>query len=158
FVDVATFAGALLSKRNSLAQLARQLQTERQKRDIDAHGDEITFEYLEYLEADVLVTWGCFEALPDLNAHYQLSKPIHQIYSEASIGKALLSEIGLQPWRALQPDVPDQLIATIMETYYGGRSEAAIRKTAVPGVYADYNSQYPLVFVLLGLWRYLISI
>ena len=42
-----------------------------------------------------------------------------------------------------------------METYYGGRAECVIRRLPVPGVYVDFTSQYPTVFVLQGLHRFL---
>jgi hypothetical protein len=157
FLDVSTLAGALFSQRFSLKRLADHLKTDHRKLEVEAHGEEITFDYLEYLEYDVLVTWECFETVRGLFALNGFSTPIYRIYSEAGIGKALLSEVGLQPWRQLQPDVPDWLIATIMETYYGGRSEAVIRRTHVPGVYVDFNGEYPLSFVLQDLWPYMTS-
>jgi hypothetical protein len=157
FLDVATLAGALFSKRFTLSRLAEHLETPNQKLEVDAHGEQITFDYLKYLDTDVLVTWECFERLRDRYELYGFSTPLYRIFSEASIGKALLTEIGLKPWRETQPDAPDWLVATILETYYGGRSEAVIRKHPVPGVYVDYLSEYPLVFVRLGLWHYLTS-
>jgi hypothetical protein len=40
---------------------------------------------------------------------------------------------------------------------YGARSECGIRRVAVPGVSHDFTSQYPTVFVLQGLWRFMIA-
>ncbi len=88
-------------------------------------------------------------------ASYQLDTPLHRIYSEASIGKAHLRQMGLQPWRNVQTDVPNSLLATIMETYYGGRTECHIRRVAMPGVLTDVRSEYPTVFVLQRLWPFL---
>jgi hypothetical protein len=155
-VDVGTIAGALLGKRYTLARLCEVLGTEHRKLEIDGHGGSITEEYLDYLRLDVQVTWECFEDLRDCYLSLGLTEtPLWRIYSEASVGKALLREIGLTPWRRLQPDVPDGLLATIMETYYGGRSECAIRKTTVAGSYVDFSSEYPLCFVLMNLWDFL---
>lgn len=158
FVDTAQAATALLSGAFSLGRLAEVLETEHRKLDATAHGSAITPEYLAYLERDVLVTWECFEKLQARYATYGLTQtPLYRVYSEASIGKALLREGGLTPWRKLQPQVPDSLIATIMETYYGGRSECMIRRSPRRGNYVDFTSEYPTVFVLQNLSRYLIS-
>lgn len=55
--------------------------------------------------------------------------PDHRLYSEASIGKAELRRLGVPRWRQSQPDTPGDITATIMETYYGGVTEAHIRLT-----------------------------
>jgi hypothetical protein len=156
-VDVAAIAKALLGGRWSLKTLASTLHTPHQKQDVDGHGEKITPQYLDYARNDVQVTWECYASLADRYAGYALDTPLHQVFSEASIGKAHLRRLGLVPWRIVQPDVPDEIIATIMETYYGGRSECGIRRVAIPGVYLDFTSQYPTVFVLQGLWRFLIA-
>jgi hypothetical protein len=158
FVDTGQAATALLSGAFSLQRLAEVLETEHRKLDTADHGAAITSEYLAYLERDVLVTWECFEKLQARYATYGLTQtPLYQVYSEASIGKALLREAGLTPWRKLQPDAPDWLIATIMESYYGGRSECMIRRSPRRGNYVDFTSEYPTVFVLQDLSPYLIS-
>jgi hypothetical protein len=158
FVDTAQAATALFAKAFSLGRLAEVLETEHRKLDTTDHGAEITPQYLAYLERDVLVTWECFEKLQARYATYGLTQtPLYQVYSEASIGKALLREAGLTPWRKLQPEVPDSLTATIMETYYGGRSECMIRRSPRRGNYVDFTSEYPTVFVLQDLSRYLVS-
>ena len=82
-------------------------------------------------------------------------KPLYKIYSEASIGKAHLRQMRLRTWREMDPDVPDWLIATIMETYYGGRTETRIRRVPMPGVHTDIRAEYPTVFVLQKLWPFL---
>jgi hypothetical protein len=109
---------------------------------------------LDYAMRDVEVTWACYQTLTNQYAELGLDKPAHRLYSEASVGKAHLAQLGIQGWRAVQPDVPDWLIATVMETYYGGRAEAHIRHLPVPGVLVDVMSEYPTVFVLqqLGSW------
>jgi len=81
-------------------------------------------------------------------------KPPYKILSPASIGKAHLEKMGIKRWNR---EFPAWLIGAILETYYGGRTECRIRLTAVPGVYLDFKSQYPSVFVLQGLWRYVIA-
>ncbi len=137
--------------------LAETLNTPHQKQDVDGHGQEITPEYLDYARTDVQVTWECYanlaRPLRDLPA---VARPLHRIFSEASIGKAHLRDLGLAAMaRRASRTCRHEIIATIMETYYGGRSECGIRRVPIPGVYLDFTSQYPTVFVLQGLWRFL---
>jgi hypothetical protein len=158
FLDVLGVGPALFGQKLTLKALADKLGTEHRKLDTDEHGERITREYLEYLEGDVLVSWECAQALQERYQRFDFSEtPITDIYSEASIGKALLSETGATPWLDLQPDLPEWLLASILETYYGGRTECRIRRLAVPGAYLDFLSQYPTVFVLQQLHRYLFA-
>jgi hypothetical protein len=152
FLDTATLGGAMFGGRPALKRLAQLLSTEHQKHDAD-HGEEITPEYLDYLSNDVQVTWECAVELQRRYAAYELPKRPWEIYSEASIGKAHLEKMGLRPFRELN-DWPREVIATVMETYYGGRAGCEIRKVPVPGVYVDFTSQYPTVFALQRLHRF----
>jgi hypothetical protein len=156
FLDVLGLGAALFGRKFTLKKLAEELGTKHRKVDSEEHGARITREYLQYLKRDVLVTWECAEALGE---HYEgfgfTQTPVTRIYSEASIGKALLTEAGAQPWLQLQHDLPESVLASILETYYGGRSECHIRRLPVPGAYLDFLSQYPTVFVLQELDRYL---
>ncbi len=132
FVDVRTLAGALLGGSWSLQRLGQHLGTEHRKLDTEEHGGELTEEYLEYALQDVLVTWVCYEKLKGQYESYGLTKtPLHKVYSEASLGKAYLKQMGIRPWREVQPDFPPDLIGIIMGTYYGGRSEVRIRRRVV---------------------------
>ena len=153
FLDTATLGGAMLGGRPSLKGLAELLETRHQKSNAD-HGETITPEYLDYLTNDVQVTWECAFELQERYAAYQLPKQPCQIYSEASIGKAHLEKMGVRPFPELN-DWAGETTAAVMETYYGGRAECSIRKIPVPGVYVDFTSQYPTVFVLQGLGRFL---
>lgn len=153
FLDTATLGGAMLGERPSLKRLAELLGTEHRKIDAE-HGEKITAEYLDYLRNDVLVTWECWRALRARYDRYELPVEPWQIYSEASIGKAHMKSMQLTPFRALN-DWPDPILATVMETYYGGRTECKIRRMPVPGVYVDFASQYPTVFALQELHCYL---
>jgi hypothetical protein len=156
FVDVLGLGAALLGETKTLGRLADDLDTPTRKQDVDRHGEPLTVEYLDYLVCDVQVTWECHVVLRDRYRALNLAEtPLYAVHSEASIGKAYLKEIGLRPWRDCQPKVPDWLVATIMETYYGGRTECKIRRLAVAGLYFDFLAQYPTVFVLQGLWPFL---
>lgn len=158
FVDVLGLGAALLGKAYSLAGLTAVLDTATRKTEADQHGATLTPGYLDYLRTDLDTTWECFIALRQRYLTLNLSKsPVHLIHSEASIGKAHLKQLNLKPWRQCQPDVPDWLLATIMESYYGGRCECKIRRIPVPGLYCDFLAQYPTVFLLMGLWPFLIG-
>src|SRR5690606_20128299 len=80
-----------------------------------------------------------------------------EIYSEASGGKGYLREMGIAPWRTLQPDFPPELLGKIMASYYGGRSEIRIRREMRQVVLCDFLSMYPTVCTLMGLWRFVIA-
>jgi hypothetical protein len=153
FLDTATLGGAMFGGRPSLARLGELLGTEHRKTDAK-HGETITPKYLDYLLNDVQVTWECADELQRRYDTYQLPKPPWKIYSEASIGKAHLEKMNLRPFRALN-DWPGEITATVMETYYGGRAECHVRRLPLPGVYVDFTSQYPTVFALQGLHRFL---
>lgn len=155
FLDTATLGGALLGGRPSLKLLGTLLQTKTRKGEAD-HGQQITSEYLGYLRVDVQATWEASEALRKRYDTYDMPKQAWEIYSEAGIGKAHLQKIGLTPFRTLN-DWPDYVLATVMETYHGGRTECAIRRTPMPGVYVDFKSQYPTAYCLQDLHRYLIA-
>ena len=157
-VDVSVLASALLGQTFTLASLADMLETEHRKLDLDDFDQPISEELLTYAIQDVQVTWECYEKLSDRYIGYGLTlTPIHRVLSEASIGKAHLRQIGLTPWRRLEVDFPDWLIAAAMESYYGGRAETRIRRAAIPGVLVDFASQYPTAYVLQGLWRFQIA-
>ena len=156
FVDVKTAAAALLTGRFSLKKLAKRLNTPTQKLETEEHGGPITFDYLDYARADVQATWECYDALLKMYAEFELDTPLHRILSEASVGKALLKQMNIQPllyhgWKGLcQGD-----FGPIMSTYYGGRAEVRIRRKATEIIYCDFKSMYPTVNALLGLHAFL---
>ncbi|MHB8459730.1 MAG: hypothetical protein ACYDAK_02940 [Candidatus Limnocylindrales bacterium] len=153
-VDVATFGGALLGRKLSLRTLGELLGTEHQKSSVDFAGP-IGDALLDYAANDVQVTWECFVALRDRYDAFGLTRtPPWRIHSEASLGKAHLREMGITPWRAMQPEFPVDLLAAILENYYGGRVACGIRSMAVPVVLVDFASQYPTASTLMGMWPY----
>ncbi len=158
FLDVRTLAGALLGGSWSLGRLAEHLEVEHEKLETEGHGETLTEEYLEYAVRDVQATWECFERLQKQYEAYGLAKtPMDKIYSEASLGKAYLKQMGIKPWTDLQPDFPPELLGAIMSSYYGGRSEVRIRREPVQVLYCDFLSMYPTVCTLMGLWRFAIA-
>lgn len=159
FVDVKTIGGALTSRPNdTLASLAAFLDVPSRKLATEEHGGPLTPAYLDYALQDVQVTWECYAELSRrYAAHGLMRTPIHRIKSEAGIGKAYLKEMGIAPWRLMQPDFPPEIINIIMQTYYGGRAEVHLRRTAVQVLYCDFLSMYPTVCTLMGLWRWVIA-
>jgi hypothetical protein len=157
FVDVATLARALTGSGHSLRSLAKYLGTPAQKTEADL-GGPVTEQLLDYAVNDVEVTWECFCELEKLFDDTGLTKTaITEVYSEASLGKATLKELGVRPWSEVRSEVDPHSLARLMSTYYGGRSEVAIRRQMVPVMLLDATSMYPTVAVLMGTWKYVIA-
>lgn len=158
FVDVRTLAGVLLSESHSLESLSASLEVETPKRTSDDHGKLLDDEYIEYALRDVQATWECYQKLTSKLAEHNLPETAaHDLVSEASLGKAYLGAMGIQPWRKVQHDFDPVRIGQIMSTYYGGRSEVHIRRKVTPAYYCDFLSMYPTVNTLMGLWEFIIS-
>ncbi len=158
FIDVKTLAAALTSQSHSLASLAKTLGVKAQKHSTESHGATLTPDYIRYAVQDTQATWECFEHLQSLYESHGLKLTAsHNIHSEASLGKAYLRDMGVKPWRQMQPDFPDEMLGIIMSAYYGGRSEVHIRKMAVQVLYCDFLSMYPTVCTLMGLWRFVVA-
>jgi hypothetical protein len=102
-------------------------------------------------------TWWVYKALRDLYGRHGLSVPMWKIYSEASIGKAYLAEMGITPILARQPDFPKDVLGYGMTALYGARVECAVRLHPVEVEYLDFLSQYPTVNALLGLQDLLLA-
>lgn len=153
FIDVRTIAGALLADNFSLERLTEALDTPTRKIGTSAHGEPLTFAYLDYARADVQATWECHVALRDRHATFGLDTPLAMIRSEASIGKAMLDQMGV----AVHPNNDPDKLARDFHAYFGGRTEIRIRRTIVPVVLTDFMSMYPTVCTLMGLWRFVIA-
>jgi len=156
FIDLKALSATLTSRSFSLASLAEYLRVPTQKLETDEHGAALGDTYLEYARADVQCTWECYQALEVQLAKHGLNKGSHRLLSEASLGKAYLSEMGIKPLLACQ-DVPHRMFAIAMESYYGGRAEVRIRREVREVVYTDFKSMYPTVNTLMGLWRFVIG-
>jgi hypothetical protein len=158
FVDVKTVGAAMTSRSDTLGSLAEFLKVPSRKMVTDEHGSRLTREYIAYAVNDTQVTWECCAELAQRYArHALLRTPISRIKSEAGVGKAYLIEMGIRPWRLVQPDFPAWLTEVIMQTYYGGRSEVHLRRTTAQIAYCDFLSMYPTVCTLMGLWRWVIA-
>ena len=156
FIDLKALSATLTSRSFSLASLSEYLRVSTQKLETDEHGAALSDTYLDYASADVQCTWECYQALETQLAKHALNKGSHRLLSEASLGKAYLTEMGIKPLLACQ-DVPRQMFAIAMESYYGGRAEVRIRREVREVVYTDFKSMYPTVNTLMGLWRFVIA-
>jgi hypothetical protein len=158
FVDVKTIGAALTSRSDTLASLAEFLGVKSRKMATEEHGRRLAADYIEYAVNDTQVTWECFAELAQRYAAHQLTRtPLHRIASEAGLGKAYLSEMGIESWRLVQPDFPPELTDIVMQSYFGGRSEVRLRRGVRQVLYCDFLSMYPTVCTLMGLWPWVIA-
>jgi hypothetical protein len=113
---------------------------------------------IRYAVRDVQTTSECYAELCDRFGRLELaSLSPEKAFSEASNGKGYLRDMGIAPWRKVQPDFPPRMLANIMGTYFGGRSEVRTRREMRQVILCDFLSMYPTVCVLMGLWRYVIA-
>lgn len=160
FVDVATIAHVLFSRKFSLKSLCQHLNLDKDhmKQENEGHGKHLTPEYLEYAIKDVVATFECFTILYKRYTEYNLSQtPIERLLTEASVGKASLSEMGIVPLLQVQPDIDPNILGTILSSFYGGRSEIHARRFFIDGLYCDMLSMYPTVNALMNLWKFVIA-
>ena len=157
FLDLKTFAAALTSQSHSLKGLGKFLKVPAQKLETEEHGGPITPTYLDYARMDVQVSWDCYVALKARYAAHGLNTEDHRILSEASIGKAYLKQMGVEPLLSYQPEIDRIIFGIIMASYFGGRAEVRIRRTIREVLYCDFKSMYPTVSALMGLWPFVIG-
>ena len=104
FIDVHTFAAALLSRSFTLERLSKFLNVAHPKMATDEHGGPITTEYLDYATRDVQTTWECYRELERRFAEFGLNETApHKVFSEASIGKGYLTAMRVKPLSKVQP-------------------------------------------------------
>jgi len=153
FLDLRTLAFALTDRGYSLASACEAFDVEHGKQHAEHHG-AITNEYIDYNRRDVLATSElATKLLAEFDKHPIDLQPTKS-YSPASIGKAYLQAMGIQPILDRQPDFPKKYLGHAQSAFFGGRTSAHIRKIAVPVVYIDFLSMYPTVNSLMGLWKF----
>jgi hypothetical protein len=158
FIDIGTIANALFARSFGLGDLADFLKVEHRKQPFADYNGPVTDEMIDYAIGDVEATWDCYVDLMHRFKELNLRKTVpEKIRSEASIGKGYLREMGIKPWRDVQPDFPRDLLAKIMGSYFGGRSEIRIRREIRQVILCDFLSMYPTVCTLMGLWRFVIA-
>jgi hypothetical protein len=155
FLDLKALAGAQYARSFSLGGLSKFLKVPNPKLEFEDFQGPITEEMIAYAVRDVQTTWECYVELRERFGKLELeSLPPEKVFSEASIGKGYLKEMAIGRWRKLQPDFPSQMLANIMGTYFGGRSEVRIRRDLRQVMLCDFLSMYPTVCVLMSLWRF----
>lgn len=161
FLDTVTLGKALLGKPYSLAKLGAVLQVPEARRKLDieegSHGQLLTEAYLDYGRRDVIATFAIYQELRALYRKHGVSTPMWSIYSEASLGKAYLKEMGVPPFLEAHPDFPEEILGYAMNSYIGGRSEVHIRLQPVEVRYLDFKSQYPTGNALMCLQDLLLA-
>lgn len=156
FLDLRTLAFALTDQSYSLESACEAFGVEHGKQQAARHG-EVTEEYIDYNRRDVLATSELAAKLIEEYNKHGLSLQVTKAYSPASIGKAYLREMGIEPILKRQPDFPKQYLGYAQSAFFGGRTSAHIRKIAVPVVYTDFLSMYPTVNSLMKLWQFVIA-
>src|SRR5206468_1116209 len=78
-------------------------------------------------------------------------------FSPASLGKAYLRSMGIEPILKRQPDFPTEYLGFAQTAFFGGRTSVHIRKVVCPVVYTDFLSMYSTVNSLMSLWRFVIA-
>ena len=153
FLDLRTLAFALTDRGYSLEDACETFGVEHGKHTAKEHGC-ITDDYIEYCRRDVLSTEElAYKLLAEYTTH-PINLQQTQAYSPASIGKAYLHAMGIEPIMNRQPDIPPKYLGHAQSAFYGGRASARIRKNPTPVVFTDFLSMYPTVNTLMKLWRF----
>ena len=109
FVDLRTLAFALTDKSHSLESACKDFGVEHPKQPTAKHG-QVTEEYIDYNRRDVLATSElAFKLIEEYDRH-NLRLQETKAYSPASIGKAYLHEMGIEPILKRQPDFPKKYL------------------------------------------------
>jgi hypothetical protein len=101
FVDVATLAHVMYSRKFSLDSLCKHvgLSKDEGKEESGGHGRHLDESYIRYAIRDVTSTFECFKILKTKYDGYNLTDThIENLYTEASIGKGCLKEMLVFPW------------------------------------------------------------
>src|SRR5438552_5396993 len=117
----------------------------------------ITDEYINKHGNDVsAMSELALKLLQELSA-YGVSLPPTQAFSTASVGKAHLRAIRIEPILTRQPDFPREYLGYAQSAFFGGRTSVHIRKVVCPVVYLDFLSMYCTTNCGMGLWDFVIA-
>jgi hypothetical protein len=154
FLDVRTLAWSLRNVTFSLKSLCDELKTP-PKMDYDPTG-VVHEKEIKYARQDIRATIGALNALRGEFDRFPVDLAPDKAYSPASIVKAYLSKMGVTPPLKKFP-ISSEYQGIGAQTFYGGRTECRIRRTALPVVHTDFKSEYPTAITLMGLWRIVIA-
>jgi len=152
FLDLRTLAFALTDTGHSLASACEAFEVEHAKQRVERHGS-VTPAYIDYNRRDVLATAELAQKVMQEYSRHPITLQATRAYSPASVGKAYLRAMGVDPILVRQANFPSDVIGYAESAFFGGRTSAHIRKVAVPVVYTDFLSMYPTVNSLMRLWR-----
>ena len=137
FLDLKTLAFALTGQGYSLERACVDFGVAHGKLTAAEHG-RITPDYVEYNRRDVLATQELLERLrTEFDRHPITLDPCHAM-SSASLAKGYLAAMGVAPPREQCRNLPVEIHAAAMMSYYGGRAECRIRRVSVPVVHTDF--------------------
>lgn len=153
FLDLRTLAFALADRGFTLEAACHAFRVEHGKQKAAKHG-ELSTDYIDYNRRDVLATAELAFRLLEEYAKHPIELQATKAYSPASIGKAYLKAMGIQPVLERQSDFSRKYLGFAQTAFFGGRTSAHIRKVPVPVVYTDFLSMYPTVNALMGLWSF----
>lgn len=153
FLELRTLAFSLTDRGYTLETACPAFGVVHGKERAVRHG-EITEQYIDYNRRDVLATSELALKLLEEYGKHPIALQPTKAYSPASIGKAYLRGMGIIPILERQPDFPKAYLGYAQSAFFGGRTSAHIRKTAVPVVYVDFLSMYPSINLLMNLWQF----
>jgi hypothetical protein len=156
FLDLRTLAFALTDKSYTLEKACEDFGVEHGKQRAGRHGI-VTNKYVGYNRRDVLATSELAVKLLEEYDKHDIKLQETKAYSPASIGKAYLRNMGIEPILKRQPDFPKSYLGHAQSAFFGGRTSAHIRKVSVPVVYTDFLSMYPTVNSLMNMWSFVIA-
>ena len=155
-LDLRTLAFALTDRAYSLDSACRAFGVEHGKQHVTRHG-VVTRKYIDYNRRDVLATSELAIKLLAEYAKHPINLQPTKAFSPASIGKAYLRAMGIDPILERQPDFPAAYLGFAQTAFFGGRTSAHIRRVPVPVTSVDFLSMYPTVNCLMDLRRFLIA-
>lgn len=157
WVDLHTLALALSGEKSiTLKEAGIRFKAKDIKENAETHGI-INTPYLKYAARDVLCTYSLFIALMDELERYNIEKNPEKIFTEASLGKAIIKKTGVKNFNEQNPEFPFEKLDCMMHTYYGGLAMVKTRKKPVKGVLLDFTSMYSTMNTLTGMDKYLIA-
>jgi hypothetical protein len=151
FLDLRTLAFALTGTSYSLAGACSAFGVEG-KSESGGFG-VITEEHIDYCRQDVAATSNLYEALMAEFRLHPIALAPERAYSPASLSKAYLAAMGIEPLLKRHPGFSREVLGYAMAAFYGGRAECRIRRTPVPVILVDFTSMYPTVDALMDLHR-----
>lgn len=157
FMDLRTPSVIFMDdKHASLESAGKFFQCETIKKRAKEHG-VINEEYLDYNLNDLLATYDLYKKIVEHFENFQIKANLNKIYSNASLGKCALRQMGIQPLSKISNKINSKVKGKLMSAYFGGRCETKIRKTPIEVSVLDFLSMYPSLTINMGLWDYIIA-